>query len=48
MSVLSNKISGRTKEILGKATGNRRLETKGKIQRGMAEMEQKATDILDE
>lgn len=39
MGNLADKLSGRAKELVGRVTNNRRLETKGKIQRGVAEMQ---------
>lgn len=47
MGILAGKISGRAKEIVGRVTNNSRLETKGKIQRGVAEMQQRSKDLFD-
>jgi len=48
MGNMTDKMSGKVKEMAGKATHNRTLEAKGKMQQGVADMKQKAKDILDE
>ncbi len=47
MGNLTGRITGKARELLGRATHNRRMETKGKIQRGVAEMEHRAKDMFD-
>lgn len=37
-----DRLSGHTKEILGKASGNKEMEVKGKAQHALAEMKHKA------
>lgn len=42
-----DKLVGGVKETVGKATGNEKLELKGKIQSKKGELEGKATDFGD-
>jgi uncharacterized protein YjbJ (UPF0337 family) len=44
MSDMTDRFSGRAKELMGKATHNKKLELKGKLQRDMAELRKKAKD----
>lgn len=41
----SDKLAGKTKEVIGKATNNKELEIKGKIQATKADIEKKGTDL---
>ena len=42
-----DRLPGRTKEMLGKATGNKRLEMKGRTEAGMADMKDKAKHTIN-
>lgn len=42
MSDMSDKMSGKAKEMAGKATNNKTQELKGKAQQDLADMKQKA------
>lgn len=44
MGDLSNKMSGKGKEMAGKVTGDKKLELKGKAQHDIANMKMKAKD----
>lgn len=48
MGNMMDKISGKAKETIGKATDNRKLELKGKIQQGKASLKDKAEHIGEE
>lgn len=39
-----DKLSGRSKEALGKVSGNKRMELKGKAQHDLAVMKEKANE----
>ncbi len=43
-----DKLVGGVKESVGKVTGNEKLELKGKIQNKKGELEEKATEIVDQ
>lgn len=47
MSDMTDKLAGKTKEMAGKATHNKKLEAKGRIQHDIAEIHQKAQEALD-
>jgi uncharacterized protein YjbJ (UPF0337 family) len=44
----SDKLSGQTKELIGKVTNNQELELKGKIQSSMADFNKKTSDIKND
>ena len=41
-----DKLSGHSKELLGKASGNKKLELKGRTQHQLAGMKDKASDTV--
>jgi len=43
----NDKIAGKAKETVGKATGNDKMEVKGKIQSTKADIKGKVQDITD-
>lgn len=43
-----DRLSGRTKEMLGKATGNKMTELKGKAQRELADIRHKADHVFED
>lgn len=47
MSNLTDKISGKAKEVAGKVTDDKKLEVEGKVQQGAADAKQKASDVAD-
>ncbi len=47
MSDMTDKMAGKAKETTGRATGNRKLEAKGKMQHGMADMKQKTKHTIN-
>lgn len=47
MSDMTDKMSGKAKEMTGKATGNCKMELKGKVQHDTAALKQKAKDTTD-
>ena len=48
VQIKTDKLSGKTKEAVGKITNNKELEVKGKIQSTMADIDQKATDLKND
>ena len=48
MSDMTDKVSGKAKEVTGKVTGNRKMELKGKVQHDTADLRQKAKDTMDD
>lgn len=48
VQIKTDKLSGKTKEVVGKVTNNKELEVKGKIQSTMADIDQKATDLKND
>lgn len=42
-----DKIVGKTKEVVGKATGNEKLELKGKLQSKKGELKSKIANVKD-
>lgn len=47
MNHFMSKMSGRLKEATGKATGNKKLELRGKIQSDIADLKYRARYYLD-
>lgn len=41
-----DRLSGHTKEMLGKATGNKKMQVKGKTQHELADLKDKAKDAV--
>ena len=48
VQIKTDKLSGKTKEVVGKVTNNKELEVKGKIQSTMVDIDQKATDFKND
>ncbi|MBS3991031.1 MAG: CsbD family protein [Erysipelothrix sp.] len=48
VQIKSDKLAGKTKEVIGKVTNNKELEIKGKVQSTMADIDQKATDLKND
>lgn len=48
VQIKTDKLSGKTKEVVGKVTNNKELEVKGKIQSTKADIDQKATDLKND
>lgn len=48
VQIKTDKLSGKTKEVVGKVTNNKELEVKGKIQSTMADIDQKAADLKND
>jgi uncharacterized protein YjbJ (UPF0337 family) len=44
MGDMADKATGRAKELMGKASGNKQMELKGKLQHDVAELRHKAKD----
>lgn len=43
----NDKVAGKVKELAGKATGNDKLEFKGKVQSAKADIKGKIQDVTD-
>lgn len=41
-----DKMAGKSKELMGKATGNKKMEIKGKSQQAMAQIKDKTDEAL--
>lgn len=48
VQIKTDKLSGKTKEVVGKVTNNKELEVKGKIQSTKVDIDQKATDLKND
>lgn len=48
MSHAFDKIKGRAKEVAGKAVGDKKMELKGKMERDVAAMKQRAKELRDD
>jgi uncharacterized protein YjbJ (UPF0337 family) len=48
VQIKSDKLAGKTKEVIGKVTNNKELEIKGKVQSTMADIDQKATNLKND
>jgi uncharacterized protein YjbJ (UPF0337 family) len=48
VQIKTDKLAGKTKEVIGKVTNNKELEVKGKIQSTKADIDQKVTDIKND
>lgn len=46
MKKMTDRIAGRSKEFLGKITGDKKLEMKGKAQAELGELKDKAKETL--
>lgn len=42
-----DKAAGKAKEVLGKATGNKRLENEGKLEQAGASIQETAGEVVD-
>ena len=48
MSYAFDKLKGRAKEFAGKATGDKKLELKGKMEHDLAHMRQRAKELSED